>query len=64
VFVLNALIMDAVSISETSVKFSKTIRRSVPEDGRHTCRRENLRCHLCVCSFGLGVFINVFNKFV
>jgi hypothetical protein len=41
---LIALMMEAVSISETSVNFYQTIRRNIPEDScLHTRRRENLR---------------------
>jgi hypothetical protein len=36
------LMMEAASISETSVGFYQTARRNNPEDSHiHTCRREN-----------------------
>jgi hypothetical protein len=39
---------EVVSTSETSVIFSQTIRRNIPEDSHlHTRRRENLKSHLC-----------------
>jgi hypothetical protein len=39
--------MEAVSVSKTSVNFYETTRRNTPEDGHlHTCRRENLKPHL------------------
>jgi hypothetical protein len=41
-----ALMMEAVSISETSVNFYETTRRNIPEDSHlHTCSRENLKSH-------------------
>jgi hypothetical protein len=41
-----ALMMEAVSTSETSVNFYQTIQRNIPEDNHlHTRRRENLRSH-------------------
>jgi hypothetical protein len=42
-----ALLMEAASISETSVNFYQTTLRNNPEDNRlHTRRRENLKSHL------------------
>jgi hypothetical protein len=42
-----ALMMEAVSTSETSVNFYQTILRNIPEDSRlHTRRRENLKSHI------------------
>jgi hypothetical protein len=42
-----ALMMEAVSTSETSVNFYKCTRRKNPEDSHlHTRRRENLKSHL------------------
>jgi hypothetical protein len=41
-----ALIMEAASISETSVNFYHTTRRNNPEDSHlHTRRRKNLKSH-------------------
>jgi hypothetical protein len=41
-----ALMVEAASISETSVNFYQTTRRNNPEDShRHTRRRENLKSH-------------------
>jgi hypothetical protein len=41
-----ALMMEAASISETSVVFYQTTRRKNPEDSHlHTRRRENLKSH-------------------
>jgi hypothetical protein len=41
-----ALMMEAASTSETSVKFYKTTRHNIPEDGQlHTRRCENLKSH-------------------
>jgi hypothetical protein len=41
-----ALMMKAVSTSETSVDFYQTLRRYNPEDGHlHARRRENLKSH-------------------
>jgi hypothetical protein len=41
-----ALMMEAESISETSVHFYQTTRRNNPEDSHlHTSRRENLKSH-------------------
>jgi hypothetical protein len=49
-----ALIMKAVSTSETSANFYHTTRRNNPEDGHlHTRRRENLKSHI------LRVFKNI-----
>jgi hypothetical protein len=43
-----ALMMEAVSISKTSVNFYKTTRRNIPKDGHlHIRRRENLKSHIC-----------------
>jgi hypothetical protein len=43
---LIALMMEAVSASETSVNFYQTTRRNNPEDSHlHTRRRENLKSH-------------------
>jgi hypothetical protein len=43
---LIALMMEAVSTSETSVNFYKTTQRKIPEDSHlHTRRHENLRSH-------------------
>jgi hypothetical protein len=42
-----ALMIEAVSTSETSVRFYQTTRRNTPEDGHlHTRSRENLKSHL------------------
>jgi hypothetical protein len=50
----SALMMDAASTSETSVKFYQITRRNNTEDSHlhHTRRRENLKCHKLqsVCS--------------
>jgi hypothetical protein len=44
--VLTASIIRAISISETSVNFYQTTRRSNPEDSHlHIHRRENLKSH-------------------
>jgi hypothetical protein len=41
-----ALMMEAVSTSETSVNFYQTTRPNIPEDSYlHTGRRENLKSH-------------------
>jgi hypothetical protein len=41
-----ALMMEAVSISDTSVNFYETTRFNIPEDSHfHTRRRENLKSH-------------------
>jgi hypothetical protein len=41
-----ALMMEAVSIFETSVNFYQITRRNIPEDSNlHTRRRENLKSH-------------------
>jgi hypothetical protein len=41
-----ALMMEAVSTSETSVNFYETTRRNIPEGCHlHTRRRENLKSH-------------------
>jgi hypothetical protein len=44
---LIALMIEATSISETSVNFNQTTRRNNPEDSHlcHTHRRENLKSH-------------------
>jgi hypothetical protein len=43
---LSALMMEAVSTSETSVKYYRTTRRNIPEDSHlHTLRRKNLKSH-------------------
>jgi hypothetical protein len=45
-FYLIALMMEAASISETSVSFCQTARRNNPEDSHlHTRRRESLKSH-------------------
>jgi hypothetical protein len=42
-----ALMMEAVSTSETLVSVYQTTRRNIPEDSHlHTRRRENLKSHL------------------
>jgi hypothetical protein len=47
-----ALIMGAVSISETSVNFCETIQRNIAEDSHlHIHRRENLKSHLKIRDF-------------
>jgi hypothetical protein len=39
--------MEAVRTSETSVNFSVTTRRYIPEDSKlHTSHRENLKSHI------------------
>jgi hypothetical protein len=44
--VSNALMMEAVITSETSVNFCETSRRNIPEDCNIRTRRlENLKCH-------------------
>jgi hypothetical protein len=44
---LIALMMEAASISETSVNFYQTTRRNNPEDSHlHTRRRKNQKSHL------------------
>jgi hypothetical protein len=44
---LNALMIEAVSTSETSVNFYQTTRRNIPENSHlHTRRRENLKSQL------------------
>jgi hypothetical protein len=47
-----ALMMEAVSTSETSVDFYQTTRCKIPKDSQlHTRRRENQKSHQgCVCS--------------
>jgi hypothetical protein len=41
-----AMMMEAVSTSETSVSFYQTTQRNIPEDSdRHTRRLENLKSH-------------------
>jgi hypothetical protein len=41
-----ALMMEAVSTSETTVNFYQTTRCNIPEDSHlHTRRRENLKSH-------------------
>jgi hypothetical protein len=41
------LMMEAVSISETSVHFYQTTRRNIPADSHlRTRRRENLKSHI------------------
>jgi hypothetical protein len=49
-----ALIMGAVSSSETSGSFYQTTRDNIPEDSRlHTRRRENLKPpHVSSCPLG------------
>jgi hypothetical protein len=43
---LNALMMEAASTSETPVNFYQTAWRNNPEDSHfHTRRRENLKYH-------------------
>jgi hypothetical protein len=43
--------VEAASTSETSVNFYQSTRRNIPEDSHlHTCRRENLKSHLYLCS--------------
>jgi hypothetical protein len=43
---LIALMMEAASTSETSVKFYQTARCNIPKDSHlHTRRRENLKSH-------------------
>jgi hypothetical protein len=43
---LIALMMEAVSTSETPVNFYETTRRNIPEDNHlHTRHRENLKSH-------------------
>jgi hypothetical protein len=42
-----ALMMEAISTSETYVNFYQNTRRNIPEDSHlHTRRRENLKSHL------------------
>jgi hypothetical protein len=42
----NALMMEAVRISETSVHFNDTTRLYISEDSKvHNCSRENLKYH-------------------
>jgi hypothetical protein len=44
---MNAMTMEAVRTSETSVYFSEIIRRYIPESCHlHTRRRENLKSHI------------------
>jgi hypothetical protein len=44
--IINALMMEAVSTSETSVSFYETARSNIPEEGRlHTRLREDLESH-------------------
>jgi hypothetical protein len=45
-YCLIALMMEAVSTSETSVNFYETAWRNIPEDGNlHTRRRKNMKSH-------------------
>jgi hypothetical protein len=46
---LIALMVGAVSTSETSVSFYQTARRNIPEDSHlHTRRRKNLKSHIFI----------------
>jgi hypothetical protein len=48
-----AVMMEAVSISETSVNLYESTRRSIPEDSHfHTRLRDNLQCR----QFGVSVY--------
>jgi hypothetical protein len=42
---LVALMIEAVSASETSVSFYQTARRNIEDSHLHTLRRENLKYH-------------------
>jgi hypothetical protein len=45
-FIIIALMVEAVTPSETSVNFYQTTRRNIPEDSHlHIRRRENLKSH-------------------
>jgi hypothetical protein len=59
-----ALMMKAVSTSETTVNLYQTTRRNIPEDSRHLHirRRENLKCHETVVADEVNLL--VFNKTV
>jgi hypothetical protein len=47
---INALMMEAVRTSETSVCFNKTTRRYIPESCHlHSCRREKVKSHSKWC---------------
>jgi hypothetical protein len=58
-----ALMMEAVSTSETSAKFYQTTRRDIPEDRHlHTRSLENLKSHpfhLFEINFNLPVCVQV-----
>jgi hypothetical protein len=44
--IINALMMEAVSTSETSISFYETARSNIPEEGRlYTRLREDLESH-------------------
>jgi hypothetical protein len=46
IMMITALMMEAVSTSETSTSFYQTARRNSAEDSHlYTCRRENLKSH-------------------
>jgi hypothetical protein len=53
-----ALMMEAVSTSETSANVYQTTRRNNPEDSHlHTRRRENLKSHFITA-------VGIFNKYL
>jgi hypothetical protein len=55
---LTTLMMEIVVTSETSVSFSKTTRRSIPEGCHiHTRGRKDLRSHTVTCNFQCISFV-------
>jgi hypothetical protein len=59
-----ALMMEAVSSSETSVNIYQTTRRDFPEDSHlHTRRRENLKSHLIYTVIVRGKTKLIFRQF-
>jgi hypothetical protein len=51
--------MEAVNSSETSMKFYRTIRRHIPEDGTfHNRRRENLNS-VATCTHAAAIWVKI-----
>jgi hypothetical protein len=50
--------MELVRTTETTVNFTVTTRRYIPEDCKlHTRRRENLRSHNVICVYTALLFV-------
>jgi hypothetical protein len=58
-----ALMMEAASISETSVNFYPTTRRNIPEDSHlYIFRRDNLKFHPISHKRDLPLFLHTAEK--